>query len=74
MILSFKVEMLCIIHGYFPETYYVSRPHLGDEGEVGGDDIGYPGIATGGLTVGHKDDGLAITGDLNGAQIGRAHV
>lgn len=65
---SVNVKLMAMVKGRFPEVDGVTGSHLGEEGEVNGDDIGYAGIAAGGLAVGHEDDGLTIAGDLNGAQ------
>ncbi len=66
--LSRDTDLQYNFQGGFLEIDLIPRPHLGDEGEVNSDDIGYAGIATGGLVVSHEDDGLAVTGDLNGTQ------
>jgi len=48
----FKVRLLCKIKQGLLEKYFISRPHLREEGEVNSDDIGNAGITAGGLTVG----------------------
>ena len=67
-VLSREPDLLCDIQCGLFEKNCISRPLLGKEGEISGDYIGYSRIAAGGLAVGHQDDGLTVTGDLNGAQ------
>ncbi len=56
-----------MVEGCLLETYGVAGFHLGEQRQVDADDIRNAGIASGGLPVGHEDDGLSVTGYLNRA-------
>ena len=50
------------------ETNAIAGAELANAGNVGSDDVGDFGVATGGLLVDEEEDGLAIGGELDGAE------
>ena len=61
-------SLLGLADGYLFKFYLVACLQLAQQPEVGRDDIGNLGIAAGGLTVAQHDDGLALRGNLDGAE------
>lgn len=52
----------------FLEMDFRSRPGAGEFGDVCGNDVTDLWVASDGLAFAHEDDGLAVLGDLDGAE------
>lgn len=67
-----SLELVPCVAGFFEgdllKVDFCAGPCAGECGEVCGDDVCDLGVAADGLALAHEDDGLAVWGDLDGAE------